>query len=59
MVLACIAKSKASQFKKTIYCSNNHTYSNAHHYIGSVSEMGKDSWVFEQSFYDFSKVIKP
>ena len=43
-ILACIAKTKVGQFKKTMYCSNNHTYLNAHHYICSISEMGKDSW---------------
>ena len=29
-MLASIVKSKVGQFKKTMYCSNNQTYSNAH-----------------------------
>ena len=45
-----VAKSKVGQFKKTMCRSNNHTYSNAHHYICSISEMGKDNWAFELPF---------
>ena len=35
------------------HCIKNYTYSNAHHHICLISEMGKDSWAFQLPFAIF------